>query len=321
VNAMAKIGMKLDKVKRAEAALAKLNAEGAAVADEIMSLQAREDDIEDPAEMASMMAATRAARNRLRKLDAKIADARQRLATVTAERREALRVDLVAAFMPAALDFLARAQAARGAFSRLMASREAILSAGFESDYRSLPIPPAIGNAPLLAVDLLSQFEDGLRPVQRPNVDRRQSLCILNGNYDHPTLGTFQQGDTVAMTPEQGVPYVASGRAAWVQEEQDPGSSAVSPSAVDLPPPPIPPRAKRPPLREIAGEGERLFHVLRGRLEHPRKGQMQAGDVVAMTFDEAEPLIRNGAGDWISDEEISRIDAAAGPGPTKETVE
>jgi len=321
VNAMAKIGMKLDKVKRAEAALAKLNAEGAALADEIMSLQAREDDTEDPTEMASVMAETRAARNRLRKLDAKIADARQRLAIVTAERREALRVDLVAAFLPAALDFLARAQAAREAFSRLVASREAVLSAGFESDYRSLPIPPAIGNAPLLAVDLLSQFEDGLRPIQRPHADRRRSLRILNGNYDHPTLGTFQQGDAVAMTPEQGGRYVASGRAAWVQEEQDSGSSAVSSSAVDLPHAPMPPRAKRPPLREIAGEGERLFHLIRGTLDHPRKGQMQAGDVVALTFEEAEPLLRNGAGDWISDEEILRIDAAADLGPTKEIAE
>lgn len=257
-----------EKIEREIESLCATATEAAA---ELTRLEEAEREIEDAAEMAASMAATRALANRLRRLDGEIAAARERLKVARDEVREQLRLDLVAAFRPAAREFLAKAREAQAAYAAAVAAREAVGAAGFAMDYAELPVPPGIGGAALLAPDLLDQLAQAINPAP---VRSKPASRIKAVPAPAP----------VATPAAEPVP---------AQAEQPAAPS---------------PMRRRAPRRDVAGEGERRVHIMRGPIDHPRLGQLQGGDVVCMRPDEAEPLMRSGAADWISDEDVTSLD-------------
>jgi hypothetical protein len=258
----------VDKLETIEAELASLNAQGAATCGEIEELEARENEIEDPEALAAAIVATKAARNRLRRIEAQIADARDRMAIAQDKVRAKLRAELLAAYTPAARDFLAKARAAQEASARLIAAREALQEAGFSSDYRSAPLPPVVGGAALLATDLLNRFEESLNPAPRLSIAPKP-------RESRPS----QPAPTRLPNPAEG--------------------------SFAVPAPVARRQVKRAPLREASAPGERLFAVARDGVEHARKGRLIAGDVISLTPEEAESLMRAGAGDWLADTDIA----------------
>jgi hypothetical protein len=244
-------GFKADAVERIEAELAELNRQGAELAIQIEQLAAREDDLDDAGELVTASAQTRAARNRLRKLDAEIAATRDRLAAAKAAARAKLRDELLADFLPAARDFLAKARPAQEALGRVLAAREALRASGFDADCQALPMPPHINGSALLAPDLVEAFQAALDP-----------------NYA----------------------YSRTHRAATPRRLATPARPAQARA----------PAIARALLRETARDGERLVEVLRAGVEHPRKGQLRVGDVIAMPSVDAEAFIRSGAGDFFT---------------------
>jgi len=269
------IRTKATSAERLEADLEKLNSEGAALCAKIEDLTKRESEIEDAGEIIRTMAEVRAAQNRIRRLDAEIAEVRERLATARDAARAKLRAELLAAFAPVARDFLKHARATQQAFADVVAAREALQDAGFTVDYNGLPIPPGINHSPLLAPDLLDIFDAAINP---------------------------QRVVPVAVVKPSAAPKPA-------------------PVVMQAPPPPAPRRAKRAALRETAAEGERLFQLHRGTLEHARKGVIQAGDVVSLTPEEGKLLIINGAGDWIDDEQVAAIDGSSAASGATDALE
>jgi hypothetical protein len=257
------IRLKPDTVENAERELVKLLDQGAALAAEIEALAMREDELDDVGELITAQATTRAARNRLRKLDAKIKEAREHLAQAKATARAKLRAELLAQFGPEARAFLVKARALQEALERVVAAREALRSAGFATDYAILPVPPAINGTALPAPDLMAAFEAGLErltqePASLPSSGRRA-----------PPL----KPATVDPTRER--------------------------SGLDRARTPVRPEV-RAPIREIAAEGQVRVTVLRNGVELAGR-QLRVGDVVAMAPTEAEIMIRGGAVDRVGD--------------------
>lgn len=261
--------LKGDRIAILEAELRKLNAQASSLVVDIQQLEARERDAESGAEIGAAMNDRLAAQNRLRKLDARIADVREQLAAATAVARNKLCDELVADIPVAARDFLVKARAAQKALVRVFAARDAILAAGFRREHDACPVPPAINGAALLNPDLLDAFEvaisgqraQRLQPVE-PSAPQRVK--------PPPPLTTTQGAVNLAY-------------------EEPPG----------------PPR--RALHRETASEGESLFAIFRPGVELARKGQLLNGDVISLTEDEALPLLRAGAGDYITADQVARV--------------
>ncbi|MGZ5782832.1 MAG: hypothetical protein ACXWIW_10240 [Croceibacterium sp.] len=270
---------KADTVEELENELARLNADGASTCAQIDDLEAHEATIEDPDALLGALAATRAARNKLARIDRDIAALRDRIAIARDAVRAKLRSELLAAFGPAAQEFLKTARATQAAFERLVTAREALAVAGFAVDYRTLPVPPGIGGAAMIAPDLLDMFEAGLS--QKPTL--ALAAPVHAGPPHTPSPATATIAETSAVTE----------RRPWAEPS-------------------------RPPRRESAAKGERLFLMQRGRLDHPRKGSLQAGDIVSLAPAEAVPLIRAGTGDFVTPAEVSALNAIAGIDPEEQ---
>lgn len=268
MNAIMKF--KSDAADKAERDLSRLLDQGAALAAEIEALNDKAADLEDVADLLNTQAAAQVARTRLRKLDMKIAEARERLAQAQAAAREKRRLDLHAAFAPEAKDFLIKARAAQEALMRLVETREKFRVEGYARDYDGAPIPPAIGGIVLPAPDLLAAFEAGLN---------RSPL---------------------APTPRLPDPIRPPAR---------PGLFGHDPNRPGAPRPPMP--VARSPIREIAGEGDRLVTVLRNGLEIGDR-QLRIGDIVAVSAERAEILAKNGAAEPYTPTPAPKIDAHPG---------
>ena len=242
--------------ERIERELAKLSDQGAALVAEIERLAALEDEPEEGDAVLHALGATRAARNRLAKIDGKIAEARGRLAIARNEARAKLLAELVAACSAAARDYLAEARNAQNKFARLVGTRDALRTAGFEREFLSQPVPPHVGNTALVAPDLLARFEEELNPTQRvpaaveprgapkavatpsPAVSpahrakptRRPPLretaaegqrlvTVIRGLVDDEARGGVQCGDVIAMAADEAVIFVSNGAGDFVTNE------------------------------------------------------------------------------------------------------
>jgi hypothetical protein len=263
---------------RIEEELARANATGAALTDEIERLSAMEGEIEGAGELMRAMAETQAARNRLRKLGIHIDQLTARRDAAKAPARSALRAELFAEYDKAASEFLAAGRAAQLAFDRTTRARLAFDPA-FAGDALALPVPPGINQAPLCAGDLLDIFQADLKrareggPPPRSNVDaslwapRKRALPVHRPN-----------------------PPIQAPRA---------GSQAPSPAAGSV----------RQPLRETANEGEHLVEIVRGGVEHVRTGeQLHHGDIVSVPPKVMRALELNGAAFGIKPEDVAATD-------------
>lgn len=290
------IPTKANQVERLESELAALTDEAGALAKKIESLTVREGEVEDAGEMIRALADSRAAQNKLRRLDGEIADCREKLATARDAMRAKLRAELLANFTAAAGDFITKARAAQEATSRAIAAREAFQDAGFDTDYRTAPFLPSVNGAALLAPDLLDNFEAALNPARAAPVAKLKAVAAPRP-APPPVLGRIN------------------------------GQGAVRLDERSAPPPP-----KRAVHADSAIDGEVLVIVLRDGVEHPTKGALIVGDVVSFPRDQATEMARNGAIDFApvpepetlsgKDEQVAQIDAGNGtaePQPEEET--
>ncbi len=260
---------------RLESDLAGLNAEGAGLAAEIDRLASLESQIEAGSLLMRAMADTQATRNRLRKLEIQIARTTERRDLVKAPARAERRARLVADYDKAASEFLTAARAAQAGFVAILAARDAVSAAGFNADHQSLPVPPGIAGQPLCASDLLDIFEAALKQLRESRPGRSEQYA--------PPIIPFVRPHVERM-----------------------GAGPVTLSHLDQT---IAPAPRRALLRETAGDGEQLIHIMRNGVEHYRTSeQLLLGDVVAAPPPVAEGLMRNGAGVPISAEEASSLD-------------
>lgn len=254
-----------ERIAAIEAELDGLTAKAAVLVKEIDDLARAEDEIEDAAAMAKSMAAHRAAQNRLRKLDTEIEAKREELAMARDAARAKRRDELIAAFRAAAPKYIEMANKTHVAFKALLAAREALENEGFRSEYLQTPVPPALGGFPAIAPDILDNFAAELAPQVRPSTRPPERQL--------PPAPARQGG--------HGPVYANWGH------EIAPANKRPAP-------------ARRPLLVEKAEPGQVLFGFARDGVELPNKGQMYAGDIVAMTVEQADALLRSGAGDLVS---------------------
>ncbi len=161
------------RVRRLEDELAQLNRQAAALVAEIERLAEAETKPEHGPSVLAAMAETQAARNRLAKLEARIADTQRRRDEAAAPAREALRGELVAGVETASRKFATAAWTAQRALSDLSGARQALSNAGFDQELRQFPAPPAINGNAILAPNLLAAFEAALSPAPRPPALKR----------------------------------------------------------------------------------------------------------------------------------------------------
>lgn len=270
-NVVAKVGS--DPVARLEAEVVKLNAEGAALVAQINDLEAQENDVEDAGALSTAMVATRAAKNRLRKLDERLVETRAKLDLARDEARAKLLAKLQAAHDAAAADFFARASIASVAATNLIAARDALQDAGFRQAYNMTPTPPMIGPAVVIAPEMIEAYGRMIKGDSQPW--RPDSIAAAN-----PTLKL----DPPAPRP----------RAKAELRPQRPAT-----------------KEARALLRETAGEGEVLMSVIRPGLEHWRTGEgLTIGDVIAVKTSDAQALAINGAASHTTPEEVAAVDAS-----------
>lgn len=266
------IKTRLDPVERLQAELDRLNAAGAALVSEIARLADQEDDLEDETALARAMVATRAAKNRLRKIDGQVPDVRARLDVARSEVRAKLLAKLQSEHAAAGRAFLDAARPALDAGARLIAAREAVQAAGFRREYDCLPVPALIGDGIVLAPDLLEIYAAALNPKGAAPTPRPAPLI----RRPEPDRSAYARQVTTLLQP------------------------------LAAPPP------ARTPLREVAADGEQLVQIVRNGVEHLRTGaQLIVGDVVAVPAQVATALANNGGGFPTTAEEVAAADAAA----------
>jgi hypothetical protein len=258
------------------------------LASEIERLAALEDEPDNGSELLAAMGATRVARNRLKKLEAKIAETRERLAFAKDATRAKRRAQLQAVVIAEGREFLAKARATQQALFRVIAAREELQAAGFHREYASLPVLPAINGSALLAADLLSNFEASLQPAAanpvRPGSAApapRISGALSSPPGPQPSPLRRPASDTGAALP--------------VVENT------------------------RPLHREIAAEGEVLVRLVRPGLELSDGTPGMTGDVISVPEAQAREIMRNGAGDLVTASDLAQPDA--GSEPAKEAAE
>lgn len=292
MNAISKV------IRRTESAaiaaeLAKLRAAGAAALAEVEESEAKLATCEVEKDVLAAIARSTAARNRLRAIEAKIDAATTRLDLAVAAERQALWEQLRGQYAASVKAYAAAAKKLFPLAKAMMDAREHLCD-NFGHDHNAMPTPPVLGETLLVAVDLLESFEQNVAAAVavRPQSERVAPSAPANA--------------TDALAPV--APRRVIGRL------YPPPPSASAPSSQSSASQPAnhaaPPR--RAPLRETPAEGERLFMLHRGLLEHPRKGALQAGDAVALRLDEGAPLIAKGAGDWVSAAELAAIDGMQG---------
>lgn len=245
-----------------------LNAEGAALTAEIEERESIIETAEAEAEILTAMGKVKAARNRLAKLDKKIAETRERLAVAQdAERARELAV-LRAAFFRAGQDFLSAATACREAADRATAARVALGDAGFHIQQTHLPPIPSVGPAPLLAIDLIDMFREGLDLAQNgPQAPAKPAA---------PRLAPIERAPVRHPAPARAAP---------------PAKKLV---------------ATRAPHREEPRDGERLMVMMRAGIEYGRTGlgQSMPGDIVSADAATAKGWLLSGAADFHKSDDL-----------------
>lgn len=281
-------GRKREKPANIRAELSKLRQACEAVVAEIEAAERELATCEDEKRIVPLLAKEKAARNRLRTIEADIADAVERLGVAEAAEREQQRRALLSRYGEAVKAFAAKTDGVIIAIGEVMDALDAIGDAGFSSEFQMMPRPPVVGEGAMARGVL----------VRRDIVD------------------SFVQNVTAAITPAKRpvavVPIAPVQPASASPAQPSPsGTQVVGGFFAGRPDePPAPPR--RAPLREAAKPGEQLFMLHRGRLDLPRKGPLQSGDVVSLRPDEGAPLVIKGAGDWTTAEEVAAIDASLG---------
>jgi len=256
-------------VEDLERELASLNLQGAAKVAEIERLDLQKDELEDAVELVAAMGAFEAQRNQLKKIDARIAETRDRLSAAKDAARARLCHELLTKIPALGRAVIVKAAATQAAIGEFIAARDALRAAGFVSECAGIPIPPNINGAGVLAPDLLSVFEAALTPAKANRVRA--------GGAESPV------GATVIAEPSaaQADPYAAPGGRRITLGAEPSMETA-------------PPRALR---RESAKDGEVLVEVMRSGLELSDGVQGVRGDVVSVPPATAHALMLNGAAD------------------------
>lgn len=239
-----------------------LNAEGAGLIADVETHERVIETAEAEGEILTAMGKVKAARNRLAKLDKKIAETRERLAVAQdAERARELAM-LRADFFRAGQDFLTAATACREAADRATAARVALGDAGFHVQQTHLPPIPSVGPAPLLAIDLLDMF--------RENMDLAQNGPQAPAKPAAPRLAPVESAPVQHPTPARAAP---------------PAKKRV---------------ATRAPHREEPRDGECLMVMMRAGIEYGRSdlGQSMPGDIVSADATTAKGWLLSGAADF-----------------------
>lgn len=295
--------MTSNNVEALEAELAKLCAGAEALAGEVEKFDAAANEAVSAKEVLNWQAEAKAARNRLRHIDAAIADVRERLAAARDASRAAQLAALRAEHTRKAKDFLAKARAAWDAAKEVIGVREAFLTQGFRADYLETPIAPVQGTTVVVDPELLDTYESRLGVAVAKSGRQRTHLT------PEPPRTLGFSGPRV-WDPDADAPKQSAGSRPRISGPFEVLGS-VAASSIAFLGRTSSPSELRPALREApAAPGDKLFLVHRGTIEHPRTGQrLQAGDAVAMAEDDALPLIRAGAGDFTTAEELARVDA------------
>jgi hypothetical protein len=283
-----------------EAELAKLRAAGAAASAEVEESEAKLATCEVEKDVLAAIARSTAARNRLRAIETKIDAATTRLDLAIAAERQALLDQLRGQYGAAVKAYTTAAKKLFPLANAMMKARERLCD-NFGHEHQIMPNPPVLGATLLVEADLLEAFEQSVTAavVVRPEPAR---------------AATIAQPDTVG-ADAQTVPKRVQVRLYPPPPSTDAlGVARIASQTANHAAPP-----RRAPLRETPAEGERLFMLHRGLLEHPRKGALQAGDAVGLRPDEGAPLIAKGAGDWVSAAELAAIDGMQAPQPVGET--
>jgi len=261
---------------------------------EIETVQRELNTCEDEKRISGLIARERAASNRLRAIEGDIAAAVERLAVVEAIEREQQLRALRARYGDAVKAFAAKADGVISAIGEVVDALEAIGDAGFAHEFQMMPRPPIIGDGTLAHGVLV----------------RRD---IVDAYVENVTAALTPPKRAVAVVPPiTPVPAAIDASLPAAQRNLRAGDPSVGKGFWTGNEPQAPAPQRRAPLRETAEPGERLFMLIRGTLELPRKGQLQHGDVVSLRPDEGEPLVMKGAGDWVAADVVASIDASLG---------
>lgn len=288
MNAIAKFIPRKDAVAALEAQLASLSAKGAAMLEELEKRQAALADIEDDDEVLAASGRVTVARNKLRKIEAEIAEVRQKLAHARDVARVRLHADLRAAYAKVLGEFLTAAEALLPKAYKVLEAREEFFLAGFQAEHRYAPKLPRTGTALAFDDEILERVRGELEVFSAPG-----SYFPEDTYPRDPAIAAAARAANERVTAAA----VAAAAALPPKEEPKPAPPTQAPIRVSLNAvgTPVPPR--RDPLREVLGEGERVVTVLRDGIELPGKGQLLAGDEVALPVAAIVPFLRNGAVD------------------------
>ena len=263
------------------AELDRLNAHHSKLMSDVAELQERVHTLEDENAILPLMAKARAASNKAENVRKRMAKVSAELDEAKAASRAKLRAELNAAIVPIIEDYLAKAKATQVAFAKFIEARSALEKNGFNFDCAAVPMGPHLGAGPLLAPDLLAAFETA---VARWRGIQRESVRVV------------KQSATKSIPALQPIEKTA-------QAAPSSGSFKVSLEPI----PPTRPK-KRNLVRETAAEGQVLFQFHRPTAVDGR-GNFMAGDIIAMSSDEAVPLIRSCCGDVIDPDHAAAAQA------------
>lgn len=272
-------------VSALEAELAELNATGAALLSETQQRRADLHELDDASAIIHANAAIQATENRLRKVESKIGDVRDKLTAARQTARIKQHAELRVTYATELSKFLTQAEKLLEQLPGVHAAREALFLAGFGIEHEAAPPLPLIGTALAIDGEIIARLRGDLARFSAPDNFAAPEL------YRDPALA---QAAVAAHSASAETEAMRSGRRR--KAEQAAPRATERPSSVrlnELPSPPSP--APRAPFDEIAGEGEQLVTVLRNGLEIQSKGQLRAGDRVAVPAQQAEVLMKNGA--------------------------
>ncbi|MDE2597011.1 MAG: hypothetical protein KGL44_09050 [Sphingomonadales bacterium] len=173
-----------------------------------------------------------------------------------------------------------------GDLAEAIAARKAVFDAGFVKEHASLPEPPYIGASVVLADDLIDIFAGKIDPMAKRLATPPQPM--------QQSTEAHRAAIARLTPPTPAVPPQPEGF--WTEGGSFPVQQL---------------RAVRPPLDEPAAPGTRRFAVVRSGADLPGRGQIQIGDIIALSFAEAEPLLRAGAIDTIQEDAGSSVVALA----------
>lgn len=269
-----------DTLVGAETALSRLYAEKAAAVSAMDALRAHRHELllEDGSDkkIAAVDRDLAAHQLVLDRVDAVEGSVIDRLQGLRSDHRRGQWKKIYGRHAAAASDFITKYREAVRSLNALIAITDEARAAGFEHEAMAhFPFPPTT-----LDFALVANYESAVEDIADAVAGRRKPMPVqpVRKPYTPPP----------APPPGQG-------------------QRRVSLADVEDRPPPKPRRALR---ADQAGPGQKLVSIARTGFEAPDGSQCRAGDVIALPAEQAEDVVRNGAGDFA--DPISNLNSAEG---------